>query len=113
MGRSSSRLVVNINTSEPSANTQAQDGAFAEGGAEGPRRIIFDVENISEHENVAGVKSEGLIIGPCCDYNGSKPVLFCDSEIVCDSEIAYLVLMRLRTSDVRELHEPSVRSARL
>ena len=34
---------------EPSANTQAQDGAFAEGGAEGPRRIIFDVENISEH----------------------------------------------------------------
>ena len=38
---------------EPSANTQAQDGAFAEGGAEGPRRIMFDVENISEHENAA------------------------------------------------------------
>ena len=38
---------------EPSANIQAQDGAFAEGGAEGARRIIFDVENISEHENAA------------------------------------------------------------
>ena len=66
---------------EPSANTQAQDGAFAEGGAEGPRRIIFDVENISEHENVAGVKSEGLIIGPCCDYNGSRPMPLCDLEV--------------------------------
>ena len=42
---------------EPSANTQAQDGAFAEGGAEGPRRIIFDAENINEHENVAGTRS--------------------------------------------------------
>ena len=38
---------------QPSANIQAQDGAFAEGGAEGARRIIFDVENISEHENAA------------------------------------------------------------
>ena len=36
-------------------------------------------------------------IGPCCDYHGSKPVLLCDLEIV------LLVLMRLRTSEVREL----------
>ena len=46
---------------------------------------------------MAGAKSEGLTIGPCCDYNGSKPVLLCDLEIV------FLVLMRLRTSEVREL----------
>ena len=48
---------------EPSANIQAQDGAFAEGGAEGPRRIMFDVENISEHENAAvtgGGRTQGL-----------------------------------------------------
>ena len=32
---------------------------------EGPRRIIFDLENISEHEKAAGAKSEGLTIGPC------------------------------------------------
>ena len=75
---------------EPSANTQAQDGAFAEGGSEGHRRFIFDLENISEHEKAAGAKSEGLTIGPCCDYNESKPVLLCDLEIV------FLVLMRLR-----------------
>ena len=68
-----------------------------EGAGEGPRRIIFDVRNISEHEKAAGAKSEGLTIGPCCDYNGSKPVLLCDLEIV------FLVLMRLRTSEVREL----------
>ena len=48
---------------EPSANIQAQDGAFAEGGAEGPRRIIFDVENIGEHKNAAvtgGGRTQGL-----------------------------------------------------
>ena len=61
------------------------------------RRIIFDLENISEHKKAAGAKSEGLSFGPCCDYNGSKPVLLCDLEIV------FLVLMRLRTSEVREL----------
>ena len=82
---------------EPSANTSGCPPAFAEGGAEGPRRITFDVENISEHEKAAGAKSEGLTIGPCCDYNESKPVLLCDLEIV------YLVLMRLRTSEVRQL----------
>ena len=70
---------------------------FAEGGPEGPRRIIFDTANISEHEKAAGAKSEGLTFGPCCDYNGSKLVLLCDLEIV------FLVLMRLRTSEVREL----------
>ena len=63
MGRSSSRPVVNINTSEPSANTQAQDGAFAEGGVEGPRRITFDVDNTSQHEKAARAKSEGFMIG--------------------------------------------------
>ena len=61
------------------------------------RRIIFDLENISEHKKAAGAKSEGLSFGPCCDYNGSKPVLLCDLEIV------FLVLMWLRTSEVREL----------
>ena len=29
-----------------------------------PPRIIFDVENISEHEKAAGAKSEGLTSGP-------------------------------------------------
>ena len=33
-----------------SANTPSQDGVIAEGGAEGPRRVVFDLENISEHE---------------------------------------------------------------
>ena len=68
-----------------------------EGAGEGPRRIMFDLETISQHEKAAGAKSEGLTIGPCCDYHGSKPVLPCDLEIV------LLVLMRLRTSEVREL----------
>jgi len=30
------------------ANTLSQDSAFAEGGAEGPRRIMFDVECLLE-----------------------------------------------------------------
>ena len=81
----------------PSASADARASAFAEGGDEGPRRVVFDLENISEHEKAAGAKSEGLTIGPCCDYHGSKPVLLCDLEIV------LLVLMRLRTSEVREL----------
>ena len=33
---------------EPSANTQAQDGAFAEGGAEGPRCTIFAACRVRE-----------------------------------------------------------------
>ena len=32
-----------------SANTQSQDGVIAEGGAEGRRRVVFDLENISKH----------------------------------------------------------------
>ena len=68
-----------------------------EDAGEGPRCVVFDLENISEHEKAAGAKSDGLTIGPCCDYHGSKPVLFCDLGIV------LLVLMRLRTSEVREL----------
>ena len=80
-----------------SCDTVAQDTVSHEVVGEGPRRIIFDLENISEHEKAAGAKSEGLTIGPCCDYHGSKPVLLCDLEIV------LLVLMRLRTSEVREL----------
>ena len=80
-----------------SATTVSQNTMVAEGGAEGPRRVVFDLENISEHEKAAGAKSEGLTIGPCSDYNGSKPTLLCDLEIV------LLVLMRLRTSEVREL----------
>ena len=59
---------------EPSANAPTREGAFAEGGNEGHRRFIFDLENISEHEKAAGATSEGLTIGPC-DYNESKPVL--------------------------------------
>ena len=82
----------------PSTTTLSQDRVVVEGSGEGPHRIIFDVENISEHEKAAGAKSEGLTFGPCCDYNGSKPVLLCDLEIV------FLVLVRLRTSEVRELH---------
>ena len=78
---------------EPSCSTVAQDTVLHEGASEERRRVIFDLENISEHEKAAGAKSEGLTIGPCCDYNGSKPVLLCDLEIV------FLVLMRLRTSD--------------
>ena len=81
----------------PPANASYRSEAFAEGGVEGPRRIIFDMENISQHEKTAGARSEGLTIGPCCDYNESQPTLLCDLEIV------YLVLMRLRTSEVREL----------
>ena len=72
-------------------------GEGAEIVGEGPRNIIFDLENISEHEKAAGAKSEGLTIGPCCNYHGSKPVLLCDLEIM------LLVLMRLRASEVREL----------
>ena len=84
--------------------TQAQDGVLHEVDrvlhevvGEGPRHIIFDSETISQHEKAAGAKSEGLTFGPCCDYHGSKPVLLCDLEVV------FLVLMRLRTSEVREL----------
>ena len=80
-----------------SCSTPLQNGVLHEGAGEGPRRIIFDLETISQHEKAAGAKSEGLTIGPCCDYHGSKPVLLCDLEIV------LLVLMRLRTSEVREL----------
>ena len=80
-----------------SCDTQAQDGVSHEVVGEGPRRIIFDLENISEHEKAAGAKSEGLTLGPCCDYNKGKLVLLCDLEIV------FLVLLRLRTSEVREL----------
>ena len=57
-----------------SANTPSQDGVIAEGGAEGPRRVVFDLETISQHEKAAGAKSEGLTLGPCCDYNKGKPV---------------------------------------
>ena len=49
---------------EPSVSADARASAFAEGGAEGPRRVVFDLENISEHEKAAGAKSEGLTIGP-------------------------------------------------
>ena len=78
-------------------STQAQDGVLHEVDGvlhevvgEGPRHIIFDLETISQHEKAAGAKSEGLTIGSCCDYHGSKPVLLCDLEIV------LLVPMRLR-----------------
>ena len=57
---------------EHSASADARASALHEGaneGADGSRRIIFDVGNISEHEKAAGTKSEGLTIGPCCDYN--------------------------------------------
>ena len=59
---------------EPSWAASPHGLAVHEGTPGGPRRIIFDVENISGHEKAAGAKSEGLTIGPCCDYNGSKPV---------------------------------------
>ena len=78
-------------------DTLSQDTMLHEDAVEGPRRIIFNMENISEHEKAAGAKSEGLTFGPCWDYNASKPVLLCHLEIV------FLVLMRLRTSEVREL----------
>ena len=52
--------------------------AVAVEDADGPRRIIFDLENISQYEKAAGAKSEGLTFGPCCDYDKSKPVLLCD-----------------------------------
>ena len=39
-----------------SCDTQAQDGVSHEVVGEGPRRIIFDLENISEHEEAAGAK---------------------------------------------------------
>ena len=81
----------------PSCSTGECPLVLHEGAAEGPRRIIFDLETISQHEKAAGAKSEGLTFGPCSDYNGSRPVLLCDLEIV------FLVLMRLRTSEVREL----------
>ena len=88
-----------------SRDTLSQDRVSHEVASEGPRRIIFDVENISEHEKAAGAKSEGLTLRPCCDYNEGKPVLLCDLEIV------FLVLMRLRTSEVRELQYPNARSS--
>ena len=49
----------------PPANAVYQSTVFAEGGPEGPRRIIFDTANISVHEKAAGAKSEGLTFGPC------------------------------------------------
>ena len=52
----------------PSWSADARASALHEGaneGADGSRRIIFDVGNISEHEKAAGAKSEGLTIGPC------------------------------------------------
>ena len=51
-----------------------------EGGVEGPHRFVFDLETISQHENAAGAKSEGLTLGTCCDYHKGKPVLLCDLE---------------------------------
>jgi hypothetical protein len=44
----------------PPANASYRSEAFAGDGVEGPRRIIFDVDNISQHEKTAGAKSEGL-----------------------------------------------------
>ena len=58
-----------------SANTVAQDTIFAEGGVEGPHRVVFDLETISQHEKAAGAKSEGLTLCTCCDYHKGKPVL--------------------------------------
>ena len=68
---------------EPPSNTSGcppADDEVAVEGADGPRRIIFDLENISQYEKAAGAKSEGLTFGPCCDYDKSKPVLLCDLE---------------------------------
>ena len=48
---------------EPSASAPPQGGMFDGGGVGGPRRIIFDLENISEHDKAAGAKSEGLTSG--------------------------------------------------
>ena len=42
---------------EPSASADTRVSAFAEGGDEGPRRVVFDLENISQHEKAAGAKS--------------------------------------------------------
>ena len=50
---------------DPSSATPLQDGVADEGadeGADGSRRVIFDVETISEHEKAAGAKSAGLTI---------------------------------------------------
>ena len=52
---------------EPSWSADAHASVLHEGASEGRRRVIFDLENISEHEKAAGAKSEGLTIGPCCD----------------------------------------------
>ena len=87
------RAALRVPAHEPSASADARASAFAEGGDEGPRRVVFDLENISEHEKAAGAKSEGLTIGPCCDYHGSKPVLLCDLEIVL-LHLAVIVLLR-------------------
>ena len=57
---------------EPPSNTSGcppADDEVAVEGADGPRRIIFDLENISQYEKAAGAKSEGLTFGPCCDYD--------------------------------------------
>ena len=35
---------------QPSCSTLAQTAVLHEGAGEGPRRIIFDLENISEHK---------------------------------------------------------------
>jgi hypothetical protein len=45
---------------EPSCSTLSRDRVLHEGAGEGRRRIIFDLETISEHEKAAGAKSEGL-----------------------------------------------------
>ena len=42
-----------------SANASPYGLAFAGGAGEGPRRIIFDVENISEHEKVSAPPRDG------------------------------------------------------
>ena len=47
----------------------AAPGEDADAGGEGLRRIIFDLENISQHEKAVAAKSEGLTFGPCCDYD--------------------------------------------
>ena len=36
----------------PPANALSQDSAFAEGGVENPRRIIFDLQNINARKGM-------------------------------------------------------------
>ena len=53
---------------EPSPSSWSTGGCplvLHEDAGEGPCRIIFDVETISQHEKAAGAKSEGFTIGPC------------------------------------------------